>query len=119
MRRRSSSPRSLACSPSRSSSPATLFWSAPVLGQKSLLRERMAGLGWLTQRILAHLDDTPDFYLDQVAQVLMDHCPADGWGCSGTRRSAPRLCPGEAPAWPSSAHTCWPESWHPPTGTRR
>ncbi|MFX0578310.1 FAD-dependent monooxygenase [Nocardia nepalensis] len=43
-----------------------------VAAQKRLLRERMAGLGWLTQRILAHLDDTPDFYLDQVAQVVMD-----------------------------------------------
>jgi 2-polyprenyl-6-methoxyphenol hydroxylase-like FAD-dependent oxidoreductase len=43
-----------------------------VEGQKRLLRERMAGLGWLTPRILAHLDDTPDFYLDQVAQVVMD-----------------------------------------------
>src|SRR6195952_3966687 len=40
--------------------------------QKSLLRERMTGFGWLTQDILAHLDDTPDFYLDQVAQVVMD-----------------------------------------------
>jgi 2-polyprenyl-6-methoxyphenol hydroxylase-like FAD-dependent oxidoreductase len=39
--------------------------------------ERMAGFGWLTPRILAHLDDTPDFYLDQVAQVVMDR-----W-CSG------------------------------------
>ncbi len=26
----------------------------------------------MTPRILAHLDDTPDFYLDQVAQVVMD-----------------------------------------------
>ncbi len=43
-----------------------------IEAQKSLLRERMAGLGWLTPRILAHLDDTPDFYLDQVAQVVMD-----------------------------------------------
>ena len=43
-----------------------------VEGQKRLLREQMAGLGWLTPRILAHLDDTPDFYLDQVAQVVMD-----------------------------------------------
>jgi 2-polyprenyl-6-methoxyphenol hydroxylase-like FAD-dependent oxidoreductase len=43
-----------------------------VEGQKRLLRERMDGLGWWTQRILAHLDDTPDFYLDQVAQVVMD-----------------------------------------------
>ena len=40
--------------------------------QKQLLREQMAGFGWWTPRILAHLDDTPDFYLDQVAQVVMD-----------------------------------------------
>jgi len=43
-----------------------------VEAQKHLLRERMADFGWLTPRILAHLDDTPDFYLDQVAQVVMD-----------------------------------------------
>ncbi|AZG44576.1 FAD-dependent monooxygenase [Gordonia insulae] len=43
-----------------------------IAAQKVLLRERMAGLGWLATDILAHLDDTPDFYLDQVAQVVMD-----------------------------------------------
>ena len=43
-----------------------------VDAQKRLLREQMAGVGWLTPQILAHLDDTPDFYLDQVAQVVMD-----------------------------------------------
>ncbi|WP_433203896.1 FAD-dependent monooxygenase [Dactylosporangium sp. CS-047395] len=43
-----------------------------IPAQKALLRERMAGLGWLTPQLLAHLDDTPDFYLDQVAQVVMD-----------------------------------------------
>ncbi|MDX6319765.1 MAG: hypothetical protein QOD35_3165 [Nocardioidaceae bacterium] len=43
-----------------------------VEAQKRLLREQMAGFGWETQRILAHLDGTPDFYLDQVAQVVMD-----------------------------------------------
>jgi 2-polyprenyl-6-methoxyphenol hydroxylase-like FAD-dependent oxidoreductase len=45
-----------------------------VAAQKRLLRERVDGLGWETPRLLAHLDDTPDFYLDQVAQVVMD-----GW----------------------------------------
>jgi 2-polyprenyl-6-methoxyphenol hydroxylase-like FAD-dependent oxidoreductase len=40
--------------------------------QKRLLREQVADLGWLTPRLLAHLDDAPDFYLDQVAQVVMD-----------------------------------------------
>jgi 2-polyprenyl-6-methoxyphenol hydroxylase-like FAD-dependent oxidoreductase len=43
-----------------------------IPAQKALLRERMSDFGWLTPRILAHLDDTPDFYLDQVAQVVMD-----------------------------------------------
>ncbi len=43
-----------------------------IQAQKRLLREQMAGFGWWTPRILAHLDDTPDFYLDQVAQVVMD-----------------------------------------------
>ncbi|MCW2799927.1 MAG: monooxygenase FAD-binding protein, partial [Aeromicrobium sp.] len=43
-----------------------------VEAQKRLLREQMAGFGWQTPRILAHLDDAPDFYLDQVAQVKMD-----------------------------------------------
>ena len=45
-----------------------------IEAQKRLLREQADGLGWLTPRLLAHLDDTPDFYLDQVAQVVMD-----GW----------------------------------------
>ncbi|MEU4741002.1 FAD-dependent monooxygenase [Actinosynnema sp. NPDC023658] len=43
-----------------------------IEGQKRLLREQVAGLGWLAPRILAHVDDSPDFYLDQVAQVVMD-----------------------------------------------
>jgi 2-polyprenyl-6-methoxyphenol hydroxylase-like FAD-dependent oxidoreductase len=51
--------------------------------QKSLLRERMAGFGWLTQRILAHLHDTPDFYLDQVAQVVMDRWSSGRVGLLG------------------------------------
>ncbi|GGK24363.1 hypothetical protein GCM10010124_16100 [Pilimelia terevasa] len=43
-----------------------------VAAQKRVLREQMNDMGWLTPRILAHLDDTPDFYLDQVAQVVME-----------------------------------------------
>ena len=43
-----------------------------VPAQKRLLREQMSGFGWETERILAHLDEARDFYLDQVAQVVMD-----------------------------------------------
>jgi len=54
-----------------------------VAAQKRLLSERMAGLGWLTPRLLAHLDDTPDFYLDQVAQVVMDRWSSGRVGLFG------------------------------------
>jgi 2-polyprenyl-6-methoxyphenol hydroxylase-like FAD-dependent oxidoreductase len=54
-----------------------------VAAQKRLLRERMAGFGWMTPRILAHLDDTPDFYLDQVAQVVMDRWSSGRVGLLG------------------------------------
>lgn len=43
-----------------------------VDAQKRLLREHVADLGWETPRLLAHLDDAPDLYLDQVAQVVLD-----------------------------------------------
>jgi 2-polyprenyl-6-methoxyphenol hydroxylase-like FAD-dependent oxidoreductase len=42
-----------------------------VVAQKRLVRERMAGFGWETPRILEHLDAADDFYLDQVAQVVL------------------------------------------------
>ena len=80
----------------------------------------MAGFGWKTQRILAHLDDAPDFYLDQVAQVVMDSWSSGRVGLSGTRRSARRRCPARAPGWPWSAPTCWPGAaaadWDPAVG---
>ncbi len=54
-----------------------------VVAQRRLLRERMSDFGGLTPRILAHLDDTPDFYLDQVAQVVMDRWSSGRVGLLG------------------------------------
>ncbi|WP_410622770.1 FAD-dependent monooxygenase [Amycolatopsis sp. cmx-8-4] len=54
-----------------------------IAAQKDLLRERMASLGWLAPQILAHLDDTPDFYLDQVAQVVLDRWSSGRVGLLG------------------------------------
>ena len=90
-----------------------------VEAQKRLLRERMAGFGWLTPRILAHLDDTPDFYLDQVAQVVMDRWSSGRVGLLGDAAFSSSPMSGGAPGWPWSAPTCWPGSWPPPGGTRR
>jgi 2-polyprenyl-6-methoxyphenol hydroxylase-like FAD-dependent oxidoreductase len=66
-----------------------------LAGQKRLLRERMAGHGWLTPRILAHLDDTPDFYLDQVAQVVMDRWSSGRVGLLGDAASSPSPMSGQ------------------------
>lgn len=43
----------------------------PPARQKTLLKEKFAGLKWETPRILAALDDAPDLYLDQISQVKM------------------------------------------------
>ena len=54
-----------------------------VEAQKRMLREQMAGFGWETPRILAHLDSAPDFYLDQVAQVVIDRWSSGRVGLLG------------------------------------
>jgi len=43
----------------------------PPARQKTLLKEKFAGLKWETPRILAALDDAPDLSLDQISQVKM------------------------------------------------
>jgi 2-polyprenyl-6-methoxyphenol hydroxylase-like FAD-dependent oxidoreductase len=85
--------RSAGLRPVRDATQAMAMFSFPAAGlevdyrdvaaQQRLLRERMAGLGWLAPRILAHLDHTPDFYLDQVAQVVMDRWSSGRVGLLG------------------------------------
>lgn len=58
-------------------------------GQKRLLRERMEGVGWLTPRILAQVDASPDFYLDQVARVVMDRWSSGRVGLLGDAAFCP------------------------------
>ena len=65
-----------------------------VDAQKRLLREQMAGFGWWTPRILAHLDDAPDFYLDQVAQVVMDRWSSGRVGLLGDAAFSASPIPG-------------------------
>ena len=91
-----------------------------VEAQKRLCcREAIAGYGYRgPHRILKHLDDTPDFYLDQVAGAVMERWSSGRVGLLGTRRSARRRCPGRAPGWPWSAPTCSPGNWPPPGGIR-
>jgi len=43
----------------------------PVERQKAWLRDLFADAGWQAPRVLAGMDDTPDFYLDVLRQVRM------------------------------------------------
>ncbi|MFJ4652171.1 FAD-dependent monooxygenase [Nocardia sp. NPDC088792] len=40
--------------------------------QKKILAETYGGQGWEVPNLLAHLDDSPDFYFDAMVQIHMD-----------------------------------------------
>jgi len=46
--------------------------SRDVTGQKALLREVFAGVGWEVPRLLGELDAADDFYSDAITQIRMD-----------------------------------------------
>ncbi|MCX5386152.1 FAD-dependent monooxygenase [Streptomyces sp. NBC_00083] len=60
---------------------AMLLFSSPQLDighrdtdrHKALLAERFAGAGWVTPRLLEHMESAPDFYFDSMSQVRLDH----------------------------------------------
>ena len=47
-----------------------------VAGQRRVLAERFADVGWRTAELLAAMPDTPDFYFDLYGQVRMER-----WSC--------------------------------------
>ncbi|APA68472.1 FAD-dependent monooxygenase [Janthinobacterium sp. 1_2014MBL_MicDiv] len=51
--------------------PPSAYEKLSLAEQKTLLKQKFAGLSWETPRILAALDATPDLYLDQISQVKM------------------------------------------------
>ncbi|WP_091350179.1 FAD-dependent monooxygenase [Micromonospora rhizosphaerae] len=54
-----------------------------VAGQKALLAEAFAGVGWQVPRLLDAMWDAPDFYLDSMSQVRMDRWSAGRIGLVG------------------------------------
>jgi 2-polyprenyl-6-methoxyphenol hydroxylase-like FAD-dependent oxidoreductase len=44
-----------------------------VSAQKQLLADRLAGAGWEFPRLLAYMQESPDFYFDSINQIRMDH----------------------------------------------
>ena len=57
--------------------------------QKALLRSGMAGFGWRTAEILAHVDAATDFYLDECAQVVLERWSLGRLGLIGDAAWSP------------------------------
>ena len=59
---------------------ASFYFTSPPLdydyrdeaAQRRILTERYAGSGWVIPRLLAAMEDAPDFYFDAVSQIQMD-----------------------------------------------
>ena len=90
-----------------------------VPAQKALLRDQMAGFGWETPRILELLDDSADFYLDQVAQVVMEDWHDGRVGLLGDAAfSASPMSGSSLASWalpPARCCTCCPHPAAPAT----
>ncbi|MEU0791602.1 FAD-dependent monooxygenase [Amycolatopsis sp. NPDC005961] len=72
-------------STARADDAKAAFWfTAPPLkydrrdvdGQKDLVADRFAGLGWEIPALLAAMREAGDFYFDPVCQIVMDHLSA-------------------------------------------
>lgn len=50
-------------------SPALTYDRHDLAAQKDIIRSRYADLGWLTPRLLDHLDAAPEMYFDQICRV--------------------------------------------------
>ncbi|WP_235686104.1 FAD-dependent monooxygenase [Corallococcus silvisoli] len=78
--------------------------------QKALLKRTFAGLGWETPRVLAALDDSPDFYFEAIGQVKMPRWSKGRVALVGDAA----YCASPSAAWArasrSSAPTSSPES---------
>ena len=84
--------------------------------QQALLRRRIAGMGWQTDRLVAAMPDAYDFYFDEMSQVKMPSWsagrvvlplsaaagpparPAHHWG-RGTPRPGRDPCTARRSAW--------------------
>ncbi|KAM0715580.1 hypothetical protein Q7P37_009078 [Cladosporium fusiforme] len=51
----------------------TSIASKPIAEQKAEIRRTFADLAWETPRVLSYLENAENFYVQQVAQVKMDH----------------------------------------------
>jgi 2-polyprenyl-6-methoxyphenol hydroxylase-like FAD-dependent oxidoreductase len=67
-------------------------------GQKALIRERFAGMGWEVPAFLEGLAAADDLYLDRVSQVRMEHWHQGTVGLLGDAAYAPSFLAGQGSA---------------------
>ncbi len=66
-----------------------------VVQQKAIIRDRAAGVGWEAPRLLAEMDDAPDFYFDSCSQVLLDTWSRGRTGLLGDAAYSPSPLTGQ------------------------
>ena len=79
--------------------------------QRQLLVDVFAGAGWQAERVLEGVRQSPDFYLEAVAQVHVRQWCAAGWPCSAMLPSPRHRSVAWARASRSSAPRCSPVNW--------
>jgi 2-polyprenyl-6-methoxyphenol hydroxylase-like FAD-dependent oxidoreductase len=67
-------------------------------GQKALIRERFAGMGWEAPALLEGLAQADDLYLDRVSQIRMEHWHEGTVGLLGDAAYAPSFLAGQGSA---------------------
>ncbi|PWU45117.1 FAD-dependent oxidoreductase [Micromonospora globispora] len=66
-----------------------------VAGQKALLAAAFGGVGWRVPRLLDAMWEAPDFYLDSISQVRMDHWSTGRIGLVGDAGYGPSPASGQ------------------------
>lgn len=76
------------------------------------LQRRMAEDGWVRAQLLHYMRSAPDFYFDEMSQILMDR-----WSRGRVALIAARPCRGRGPASPCWVPTSWPANSRRPVTT--
>jgi 2-polyprenyl-6-methoxyphenol hydroxylase-like FAD-dependent oxidoreductase len=89
-----------------------LFRSAPLdidfgdpVAQRDALRQRFAGMGWHTSRLIESLPDAYDFYFDEMSQVRLPRWSTGRVALLGDAAFGPRRCRQSCPRR-ASASSC-------------
>src|SRR5690606_1038596 len=90
-----------------------------VDAQKAFLRTALAGAGWEVPRLLEHLDDVEDLYLDSISQVRMPTWSRGRVTLVGDAGFSPGAAVGGGTTLAVVSASCSRASSRPPAATTR